>query len=488
MPESTPWFANRRRELAVLQGFWDARRAQCIPITGRRRVGKTSLVEQFALGKRVVYYRCQLRPSAEQVPLFGAALAEASADPLDRAEPPRSWAGVFALIERLTRSGRLLLVLDEVPYWVARDESLPSLLQNWWDAAGRHLDVMLVLCGSAVQMMERLLTGAAPLAGCVTGRLPVRPFDFREAAEVLSFADPADTLAAYGILGGVPLYLSLFEPHRSLRDNVARHIASPSARLYVEPEAVFAADHSSYDRAQAMAVLRTMASGEPHWSKIQQKSGVPVGSLPRLMEVLTGDLGLVQRLLPITESRESRTYRTRYVLTDNFFRFWFRFIEPNRGTIEFGGGERLADSIVASLPDYLGPPFEAVCRDWVRLALAQGVLAAPAVRVGTWWAANEEVDVVGLDAAGRVALAGECKWRNAPFDWAALEAYLAHLRALGDLVRPDVLHVLFSKSGFTDRVLAWAGEHAARTLAPADLLAAFPDPLARTEQARSANG
>lgn len=228
---NTAPFIDRERELHALEDFWTAGAAQCISVTGRRRVGKTFLLEHFAQGKRVVYYRCQPRDTAEQLPLLDAALAELTDDPVVRARPPTNRPAVLALLERLARERRLLLVLDELPYWVARDPSVPSVLQNWWDAAGRRLDLMLVLCGSAVQMMERPLTGEAPLAGCLTGRLPVRPFDFRAAARLLGFASPTDALAAYGILGGVPLYLTFFRPERSLGEKILRAIASPTAWL-----------------------------------------------------------------------------------------------------------------------------------------------------------------------------------------------------------------------------------------------------------------
>ncbi len=189
-------FVDRERELADLERFWASGRAECIPVTGRRRVGKTYLLERFASGKRAIYYRCQLQGTREQLPQLGAALAELAGTAVLRLQPLASWPALFALIEQLTHDGRLLLVLDELPCWAARDESLPSLLQNWWDARGHTLNLMLGLCGSAVQMMERLLTGAAPLAGCITGRLGVRPFDFRAAAQLLNFADPEATLTS----------------------------------------------------------------------------------------------------------------------------------------------------------------------------------------------------------------------------------------------------------------------------------------------------
>src|SRR5579884_1249729 len=232
-------FVDRERELAALARFWEFPTAQCIPVLGRRRVGKTSLLERFAAGKHHIYHRCSLQGTVQQLERLGAALAESLDDAVLRAQPPATWPAVFAAVERLTGRGRLLLILDEVPYWAAKDDAVPSILQNWWDQRGRYLDLMLVLCGSSVQMMERLLTGPAPLAGCVTGRVPVRPFDYRAAAALLGIADPIDTLTAYGILGGVPLYLSYFRPDRSLADNVLDAIASPTARLYVEPWAVF---------------------------------------------------------------------------------------------------------------------------------------------------------------------------------------------------------------------------------------------------------
>ena len=471
-------FVDRERELAALEGFWASGRAQCIPVIGRRRVGKTFLLEHFAQGRRVVYHRCQLRDTPEQLQQLGAALASLVDDPILQAQPPATWPAIFATVERLTQSGRLLLVLDEVPYWVTRDESMPSTLQNWWDEQGRRLDLMLVLCGSAVQMMERLLSGPAPLAGCITGRLPIRPLDFRAAAQLLGFADPVDNLTAYGILGGAPLYLSFFLPDRTIRENVLQAIASPSARLYVEPQALFAAHHRVYDSPQALGVLRAIAQRKHQWSDIVEATKLSPASLRSILDTLVGDLGLIERMLPVTETHQTRTYYTQYHLTDNFIRFWFEFIEPNQGNLEFGDAERAVDSILARLPGFMGPAFEAMCRDWTRLASAAGALPVRAGRVGTWWNTNHQIDVVGLDEHGKVAVAGESKWQNEPFGWEDLTTYLGHVRALEDRVRPDASHLLFAKSGFTRRVEEWADETRAMLLRPMDLLAPYHHPPA----------
>ncbi len=462
-------FVDRERELAALEGFWDSGTAQFVPVTGRRRVGKTFLLERFAAGKRAVYYRCQYMSTEEQLPLLGRALTGLAEDPVLTAEPPSGWAAVFALIERLAGQGRLLLILDEIPYWAAREESLPSVLQNWWDAKGRRLDLVLVICGSAVQMMESLLTGAAPLAGCLTGRVPVRPLDFRAANDMLRFSEPEDALTAYGILGGVPLYLTFFSPQRSISENILESIASPWARLYVEPQALFADTHRLFEAAEALAVLRAIARGKHRWSEIADAAGIRAASLGRIVDFLRGDMALVERVLPVTETRESRTYYTQYRLSDNFLRFWFRFIEPNQGQIEFGNAEGVVAAVMAQLSDYMGPSFEAMCRDWVRLAMSESVPRL--TRVGSWWTADHELDVVGTDERGQVALTGEAKWQANPMSWAQLQRYLQHVYALGPLLRPDARHVLFARRGFEERVRGWAEGCRALLLTPADMLA-----------------
>ena len=344
------------------------------------------------------------------------------------------------MIERLAAKDRLLLVLDELPFWAARDESMPSVLQNWWDERGRYLNLMLLLCGSAVQMMERLMTGEAPLAGCITGRLVVRPFRLRSAAEMLQFADPVDALTAYGILGGVPLYLSFFRPERSIRDNLLDAVLSPTARLYVEPQAVFAEHHEAFNVEQVLAVLRSIARGRHRWSEIAESSKIPGDQLGRIMEPLLGR-PRPRRASPAGDGAA----RDPDVLVPvppggQLLPLLVPLRRAEQGAIEFGDVEAVADGIMAALPEYLGLPFEAMCREWVGLASAAGQLPERVAAVGSWWNANHQIDVVGLDAARHVAVTGECKWRNQGFTWSDLQTYLGHVAALGatQTVRPDV--------------------------------------------------
>ncbi|MGI5836772.1 MAG: ATP-binding protein [Chloroflexota bacterium] len=469
-------FVNRVSEIDALERAWRSKDAQFVAVLGRRRVGKTTLLERFSEGKRVVYYRCILANTETQLQLLGTALAQMSGEPVIMAQPPSSWPAVFALIERLATGGRFLLILDETPYWVAKDESVTSRLQNWWDEKGRKLDLMMVICGSAISMMEQMLTGAAPLAGCVGARIRVRPFDLKAAAELLPFSDPVDCLTAYGILGGVPLYLNYFDAGRSIRDNILEAIARPEARLYVEPQAIFATQHAAFNSTQALAVLRAISNRHYRWSEIDEVAGTRK-NLARVIEPLIGDMGLVKRVLPVTEeSREKpkEPYYVQYKLADNFFQFYFRFIERNQGQIEFGAGEQVVDSIIMpQLADYMGPVCEDMARDWARKANAVGKLPVRVTKLGSWWVAQHELDLVGLDEKGRISLTGEAKWRErARFDRHDLERYLHHVDALGGLRQPDSSHILITSHDFDDEVREWAHRSGAMLVTAGNMLLA----------------
>lgn len=225
---------------------------------------------------------------------------------------------------------------------------------------------MVVICGSAISMMEQMLTGAAPLAGCVSAKIKVPPLDLRGATELLPFSDPVDFLTAYGILGGVPLYLGYFDAGQSIRDNILEALVRPEARMYIEPQAIFATHHAAFNSTQALAVLRAISNRHYRWTEIGDVSGTKT-NLKRVIEPLIGDMGLVRRVLPVTEEsneRPNEPYYVQYKLADNFFQFYFRFIEPNQGLIEFGAGDQVVNSIMAQLSDFMGPVFEDMARDW----------------------------------------------------------------------------------------------------------------------------
>src|SRR5262249_17243872 len=274
---------------------------QLLVLYGRRRVGKTELINRFREGKRLVYYQAlqttraeQLRQVRDQIYLHQPDLL-----PSPDIELP-SWEAVFRLFLRAAKTRRLGLVLDEFPYLCDSDASLPSLIQRLWDqeAPGSHF--FLLLCGSHLSVMESQVLGhKAPLFGRRTGQLQLEPLNFRTAAAFFPAYGWEDQAVVYGLLGGMPAYLGRFDPRQSIRANVLAHVLSPLGTLYQEPD--FIMRQELRDPSVYSALLRTIASGQTRLNQIVQPVGLKPTSAAYYLENLMA-LGLIHREVPITET------------------------------------------------------------------------------------------------------------------------------------------------------------------------------------------
>jgi hypothetical protein len=335
---------------------------------------------------------------------------------------------------------RLLVVLDEFSYLVDGDRSIPSVIQRFWDAEGRQSRLRLVLCGSATSILEGLGAERAPLFGRFTARLQVHPFGYRQAALFHSSLDAADKIRAYAIVGGMPLYLRMWEPGQSLEPNLLRLIGTPAAPLLNEGELLLRTELP--EAAGYFRIMAAVASGRTTFSEIKDAAGLdPTRALDRLVAVR-----LLERRAPMTADLDRTRART-YRIVDNFLAFWFRFVYPNRGEIERGlGSEVVRRLIVPRLDEHVGPVFEEICRDYVRIQAAAGRFEG-ITRVGSWWTKDgqAEIDVVAM--SGRdVVLAGEAKWART-----VDRRVLAHLAANAERLprrSADMRFALFARAGF----------------------------------------
>ncbi|GAB5537580.1 MAG: hypothetical protein Rubg2KO_38290 [Rubricoccaceae bacterium] len=271
----------------------------------------------------------------------------------------------------------------------------------------------LVLSGSHVSAMKRLVTADQPLYGRRTARVDVRPFDAIDAARFVPEWDPKDKVRLYAVFGGLPGHLALVNPAASLGDTVARHVLDSSGRLYDEAAHTFDAFLS--DAAVHYSVVEAIASGERRWSRITSRVGKQTSALKRPLDWLL-DMEVVERVAPITEYPRPNPKRTQYRLSDPYLAFWHRFVADvkGRGLASLMAPEALWEQVVAPRLDeqHVASVFEDVCRQWV--ARGSSLLPFQPVQVGHWWSGNgsEEVDVVALDGAGGL-LVGECKWGQA---------------------------------------------------------------------------
>ena len=305
---------------------------------------------------------------------------------------------------------------------------------------------MLVLCGSSVGTMESEVLGhESPLYGRRTGQVDLQPFSFRQAREVIGYGLEA-AVQSFAVTGGPPMYLTLFDYDQSLAENIRTRILSPMAVLYNEPE--FLLRTELRNPARYMSILEAIATGHTTPNDIAGATGVGSGPLSKYLQTLRR-LRLIDRSVPVTASAK-QSKRSRYRVADEFLRFWFRFVEPNRSSIEEAPEIVYEGTIEPNLADHVAPTFEDICQEAVWEAIRRDELG-PYSEVGRWWYGEDEIDIVGLAPDTDRVLLAECKWTTEPVG----HALVSQLRAKAERVRwgPEDRKeefALFSKSRFVD--------------------------------------
>jgi len=436
-------FYNRREELDALASGFGSPGADMVVVYGRRRVGKTELLKEFCTDRPHIYFLAAQEAEHRQREKFVERVAEEFDDRVPQID---GWDEAFDYLgERLQTEDRVVVV-DEFPYLVAENDSVPSYVQGFVDGQLQETESMLVLCGSSVSTMESDVLGhESPLYGRRTAQLDVQPFSFQQARSVIRY-DMHDAVRSYAVTGGTPLYLTLFDYEQSLAENITSMVLSPSAVLYNEPE--FLLRTELRNPARYMSILEAVALGHTTPNEIAGATGIDVGPLSKYLQTLRR-LRLVTRDVPVTAAGK-KSKRSRYRVADEFLRFWFRFVEPNRSSIEEAPEIVYEGTIAPELPTHVATTFEQVCQEAVWAAIRAGEIE-PYSEVGRWWYGGEEIDVVGLAPNDDRLLLAECKWTAEPVGAALVKSVrekVSEVRWGSD--DRDERFALFSKSGFVD--------------------------------------
>ena len=451
-------FLCRETELQKLNNRFNKNQMECVIIYGRRRVGKTALINEFVKDKPVIYFPALNTNAKDNLTALSKAICAYRNPDAGTAPVYNSFDDAFAEITRIVQAKRVVFVIDEFPYLAKADSSIPSRLQHLLDHDWKDSKLYLILCGSSLSFMEKeVLSSKSPLFGRRTAQFKIEPLTYLDAAKFHPELPPATNALLYGITGGVPHYINKLAVENTLKDALLENFFDTSAYLFEEPQNLL--KQELREPAIYNSIITAIANGAAKLNEISQRTGLETAKCTKYIHVLT-ELGIIQKTKPVTEKAERKTL---YKIADPFFRFWYRFVPGNMMPISAGTIARNYDAAIGSyLSSYMGPVFEDICRQYL-IYYAENLPFA-IHEIGEWWgpdpAQKKEVqlDIVALASkenniqAGRRFIIGSCKYKNEKTD--IDELYLMqHYASLFTNANDECYYYIFSKSGFTDALL-----------------------------------
>lgn len=341
-------FIGRERDLAVLEELYQSRKPELYVLWGRRRVGKTELLQQFCQGRRAVYFLAAQVRERDNLRAFRDSLRECLGDALTSNVEFPDWSAALGFAAERAGNERLVIVLDEFPYLCESSKGLTSVLQRFWDTRGKKSTLMLVLCGSQVAFMEQeVLAERSPLFGRRTAQRQLEPLEPLDALRFFEGWDVRSRVLGYAILGGMPAYLRRFQDRYTLEENIVREIMRPEGYLFDEVQFLLRAELQS--PATYNSLLAAVARGGERVGDIALAVGVDSTTANRYLTTLR-ELTLVERETPLTDPDPLRSRKGRYRISDRFLNFHFRHVQPHLSLIHAGRGSRVLEEFV--MPDY----------------------------------------------------------------------------------------------------------------------------------------
>ena len=444
-------FYCREEELRTMNNRYKKGHFECVVIYGRRRVGKTALINEFCKGKPTVYFSALNASSQENLEALSKAIYTCQNSDSTSAPTYRSYENALEAITGMAMEKRLVFVIDEYPYLAKAEKSISSRLQHIIDHSWQDSRIYLILCGSSMSFMEYQVLGyESPLYGRRTAQFKIQALTYREITEFHPELKAADQALLYGVTGGIPHYINKLDVESNLDEALLDNLFSTSSYLFEEPENLL--KQELREPAIYNSVISAIAAGASRSNEISTKVGLESGVCAKYLKVLL-DLGILKKETPITEKPGKKTI---YAIDDNFFRFWYRFVPRNMSVISAGRMRLIYEQAVKRFyPDYMGLVFEKMCQEYLlRYAKDLPILLS---NVGQWWGTDSktrkevQIDIVGAPVDGNEYLIGSCKYRNEKIGIEELEL----LRRYAAVFRQNGIfhYFIFSKGGFTQALL-----------------------------------
>ncbi len=479
-------FIGREAELQFLNDKYEENKGQLIVLYGRRRVGKTETLREFCKGKPHIFFSCTQTTDRVQLAKFSKQLLKEDIPAKQYVTEFADWEKAFrAILDLPYGDEKKLVIIDEFPYMCRGNKSIPSILQNLWDAEFKNINVMLILCGSAMSFIEKeLLAEKNPLYGRATGIYKMKEMGFYDAIKFFPDYSTKDKVITYAVLGGIPHYLNQWNPKLSVAENIKRNILTKGCILYSEVD--FLLHQELRETPIYNSIIEAVALGNTKLNDISQKSLVEDTSKTSVYLKNLIELGIVEREFSVDAGikEQANTNRGTYRLTDNFFRFWYAFGYTNFSQLEDGDVEGVYDYAVEPLlHEFVSFSFEDVCKEFVREMQKKNELPFRYNKMGRWVGkttirdenavdglrvAETEIDLLGIGRGAKEYLVGECKFKKSPFSYSEYLDTLAKLTPMKQ--KAKFYYALFSENGFDEKIESAAEENDVRLYTLEDIV------------------
>lgn len=460
-------FFCRDNELKIMNKRYKAEKFECIVVYGRRRVGKTALINEFCKDKKTIYFSALNASAQENLHVLSKEIWNCKNPNSLNAPEFRSFEDAFEEVSRMGMEERIVFVIDEYPYLAKAENSISSRLQHLIDHVWSNSKLYLILCGSSMSFMEYQVLGyESPLYGRRTAQFKIEPLTYKETAVFNPDLSVSDNALVYGITGGVPHYINKLNVDNNLDEALRDNLFERSSYLYEEPENLL--KQELREPAHYNSIITAIAGGASRLNEIVTKTGIESGPCTKYLKVLM-ELGIVKKETPINEKVGKKTI---YQLADNFFRFWYRFVPTNISAIQSGRIQRTYDQVIKTqLSDYMGLVFEKMCRDYL-LYYADELPFEP-VEIGQWWGTDSrkkkqiQIDVVATSVTENEFIVGSCKFKNEKIGVDELELLKEYAEVFSR--GKKCYYYIFSKSGFTDGLVECAEKESVKLLTLEDI-------------------
>lgn len=447
-------FINRQIEFNTLENEYNSKDSSFVVIYGRRRVGKTSLINKFLEShEENIYFLATQEPEKQNIEEFKKTVAQYSDNQLLEAAQV-GWIDIFKEFVKKATPNKKIIVIDEFQYLCIGNPAFPSIMQKIWDTILKDSNVMLIVCGSLINLMKsQVLDYSSPLYGRRTSQIKLKQISFKHYKEFYPDFNEKDLIPFYAVTGGVPKYIETFQGYTDIYDAIKNKVLDPQSYLYEEP--YFLLQKEVTEIGSYFSLIKAIAMGNRKLSQISSVLGVVQTSLTKYLKVLI-DLDLVEREVPVTEKSPEKSKSGLYKITDNFIAFWFKFVYPYLSYLERKEQDYVINIIKERfIQNYVSFVYEDVCREKMWEYSSQQMWDFKFDKVGRYWGSLAgEIDIVAIDTEGKNLVLGECKYSKTEKGLSVLHELQEKATAIKKLTESKyVEYIIFSNSGFTDSLI-----------------------------------